>query len=126
MLKLLEGFPDNVVACAAEGEVTRQDYEVLVPKIEEALKHHARIRCYYELGSAFQGFEAAAAWEDFKLGVEHLSRWERMAVVTDVAWVRLAMLAFRFLLPGQLRVFAANQTSHARAWIMARETEAAA
>jgi hypothetical protein len=25
--------------------------------------------------------------EDFKFGMEHITRWERVAVVTDVEWI---------------------------------------
>lgn len=49
--------------------------------------------------------------------MEHLSRWDRMAVVTDVEWIRLAMNAFRFLLPGRLRVFPVSEIDQARRWI---------
>ncbi|HTW75941.1 MAG TPA: STAS/SEC14 domain-containing protein [Steroidobacteraceae bacterium] len=118
MIKLLDGFPDQVVACSCEGHVTREDYdEVLIPRVNAALARHAKVRLYYELGPAFRGIDAGAAWEDFKVGVESVARWERMAVVTDVAWIRLALGAFRLFMPGQLRLFAASQSSHARAWI---------
>jgi hypothetical protein len=118
MIKLLDGFAENVVACSGEGHVTQKDYEeVLIPRVNAALSRYGKVRLYYELGPAFHGIDAGAAWEDFKVGVENLSRWERMAVVTDVAWIRLALSAFRVFMPGQLRVFAANQTSHARLWI---------
>jgi hypothetical protein len=120
MIEILEGFPDSVIAFAAKGRVTRNDYDdVLIPKLKEALARRKRVRCYYELGSSFAGIEAAAAWEDFKLGIEHLSRWERVAVVTDIDWIRLAVNVFRFLVPGEIRVFATSQAAEARTWIAA-------
>lgn len=82
-----------------------------------ALDRFPKIRVYDELGPAFGAFDASAAWEDFNVGVEHLARWERTAVVTDVAWIRFAPSAFRVLTPGQLRVFAVNEASVAGAWI---------
>ena len=120
MIEIIEGFPDNVVGILAKGDVTRKDYlEVVIPTIEKALKRNAKLRLYYELGSEFTGIDLSAEWEDFKLGIEHLSRWERVAVVTDVAWIRHAVNAFRFLMPGEVRVFATGQTSEARKWIVA-------
>lgn len=118
MIEIIEGFPEGVVAFAAKGRVTAADYDkVLIPKVEEALKLHDKVRLYYELGSDFSGVDAGAAWKDFRLGVEHLRRWERMAVVTDVEWIRLAINAFRFLMPGHLRVFGTGQAADARAWV---------
>lgn len=118
MIKVVEGFPQSVVGFIAEGRVTRQDYaEVLIPAVEAALHKRERIRCYYELGPDFTGFDAAALWEDAKVGIGHLSRWERVAVVTDTEWIRVAMNALRFLIPGEVRVFASGQAAEARAWI---------
>ncbi|HUY19592.1 MAG TPA: STAS/SEC14 domain-containing protein [Candidatus Binataceae bacterium] len=120
MLEILTGFGDNVIAAAARGVVTRHDYQdVLIPQVEQALKRHRKIRCYYELGSQFSGMEAGAMWEDFKLGAEHLLRWERMAVVTDVEWITHAVNIFRFLMPGEFRVFPTARSAEARAWIAA-------
>ena len=42
-----------------------------------------KVHCYYELGPQFSGMDPGAAWEDFKPGIEHLTRWERLAIVTD-------------------------------------------
>lgn len=104
----------------AKERVTERDYlEVVIPAIEKSLKRNAKLRLYYELGSQFSGIDFGAEWEDLKVGIEHLSRWERMAVVTDVAWIRNLVGAFRFLMPGKMRIFTTAQTSEARKWIVA-------
>ena len=118
MIEALKGFPDGVAAFAAKGRVTRQDYEtVLIPALEQAFRAPGKLRCYYELGPDFAGMDAGAMWEDFKVGVEHLSRWERVALVTDVDWIRHGMNLFRFLVPGGMRVFPTSQTAEARRWV---------
>ena len=120
MIQILGDFPENVVAVSARGVVTGSDYRnVLVPRVEEALKTHSKIRFYYELGSEFSGMEPGAMWQDFKVGVEHFSRWERIAVVTDVEWIRHAVNAFRFLMPGGIRVFTNPEAPQARVWVAA-------
>ncbi len=117
MIEELQDFPDNVVAIAASGHVTKSDYErVLIPPVTQALGRHSKVRCCYELAGDVR-FDAAAAWEDFRLGLGHLSRWERVAIVTDVGWIRMATNAFRFLVPGDVRVFAMEQATQARSWI---------
>ena len=84
MIRTLSGFPENVVAIAFKGRVTRKDYDdVLVPAVTAALQGHAKVRLYYEITAHFSGIEAGAIWEDFLVGMEHLLRWERIAVVTD-------------------------------------------
>jgi len=99
--------------------VTKRDYQdILVPRIELTLKRHPKIHCDYELGREFSSMEAGAMWKDFKIGVKHLSRWERVAVVTDVDWIKHAVNVFRFL-PGEVRVFAVSEAAAAREWITA-------
>ena len=118
MIEPLSGFPPDVLAFRCDGKVTGADYEtVLIPAVEAALKTHTRLRLYYEIGSGFDGFEPSALFDDFKVGVEHLSLWSRIAVVCDVEWIRFAVSAFRFLMPGNVRSFHLNEADQARAWI---------
>jgi len=120
MIEMLRGFPEGVVAAVAKGRVTRSDYDqILVPAVEKAFSRRQKVRCYYELGQEFSGMDAGAAWEDFRVGFAHLSGWERIAVVTDVDWIRLAINAFRFLVPGEIRIFTTTETAEARRWIAA-------
>jgi hypothetical protein len=120
MIEPLPDFPENVIAMTCRGHVTRGDYDtVLVPAVEAALADHDKIRLYYEIGPDFTGIEPAAVWEDFKVGMGHLTRWERIAVVTDVDWIRNTIQAFRFLLPGEMKVVPMAEAGEARAWIAA-------
>ena len=120
MIRILEGFPDSVLAVAASGRLTRQDYEgVLEPRLQELAKRQSKLRCYYELTGEFTGMDAGAAWEDFRIGVGYWTRWERVAAVTDVAWIARVVNLFRFLMPGEVRVFPAAEQAAARAWIQA-------
>jgi hypothetical protein len=122
MIRMLSGFPENVVAVACEGRVTRKDYDdVLVPAVTDGLQRHEKLRLYYEITPQFSGIEAGAVWEDFRVGMGHLLRWERITVVADIEWIRHAVNVFRFLLPGKVRVFTGSETSAARKWIVASE-----
>ncbi len=117
MIELIEGLPANVVGIAVKGRVTRQDCrEVLAPAVARTLRRRERIRLYYEIGSRFPG----AGWDDLDLGLEHAAWCERVAIVTDIAWISLTVKALRFLIPGEVRVFSTIQTAEGRAWIAAR------
>ena len=117
MLQLINGLPGNIVGIAVSGRVTIQDcQDVLLPAIKRSRKRHDKIRLYYELNSRFPG----AAWDDLDLGLEHASCCERVAIVTDISWVRLTVKALRFLIPSEIRVFPTIQTEEGRAWIKAR------
>jgi hypothetical protein len=108
MIEAVERFPPNIVAFAWKERVTRSDYEaVLVPVVK------------YEIGPEIVGFFPGTMWGDFEISVEYLTRWEKVAVVTDVAWIGHTIHAFSFLTPGDMMVFPTAQAAEARRWIVA-------
>lgn len=119
MIEALKGFPTKVLAFACKGHVTKSDYEtVLIPAVEEALKQQGKIRLYYQIDPDFTGIEPGAMWDDFKVGMEHVLRWERIAVVTDVDWIRYTFRAFSFVIPSLAKIFRVDEQEKARNWIM--------
>jgi SpoIIAA-like len=122
MIEQLKTFPDNVLGFVCKGHVTKADYDaVLVPAVQAALGKHRKVRLYYEASADFAGIAPGAIWEDFKVGMEHLTRWERIALVTDVEWIKNTMRFFSFLMPGEMKSFPASQAAQARAWIVAAD-----
>ena len=114
MIRIVEGLPDNVVGIVAKGRVTNEDCDkVLKPLMESSLKRHDKVRLYYEIGSRIPG----AKWDDLRLGVGPLPQWERVAVVTDVGWVRHTVKALRFLIGSEIRVFTTSEAGDGLAWI---------
>lgn len=118
MIEVLTDFPDNVAAFVCHEHVTRADYEsVLIPDVEKKLAHHDKVRIYYEIAPDFVGVDPGAMWEDTKVGFAHWFRWERLAVITDVEWIKQTMKIFGFLMPGELRAFSTAEAGTARDWI---------
>jgi SpoIIAA-like len=118
MLKLIDDLPDNVVGIEASGKVQADDYRtVLDPAAAAAIKAHDKVRLLYVLGDAFQGYTAAAMWEDTKLGLHDLSAWERIAVVTDRGALADAVRVLGWLIPADVRTYATSQLDDARAWV---------
>ena len=118
MIELLSEYPDNVVALRGHSKVTGEDYERdLIPAIEEKLKLHKKIRMLYHLGGDFSGYTAAAMWDDAKVGLQHLTAFEKIAVVTDTHWVSEAVKVFGYFIPCPVRTYDNNQLTEAKAWI---------
>jgi SpoIIAA-like len=125
MIQVLENFPDQVVGFLCSGPVTRGEYErVLIPGVRKAFKTHQSVRLYYETTADFR-LSLPAAWQDLKLGIQHLPHWERIAVVTDIDWIVHAIHAFGFLFPRRVKVFPTSEAALARAWIVAELSETA-
>ena len=119
MLRLIQGLPDSVIGVDAIGKVEANDYrDVLVPAIERVLTRHSKARLLYMLGHEFDGFSGAAAWQDAKVGMQHFTDFERVAVVTDVDWIESMVKAFGFALPGEVETFGVDELEDAKAWIV--------
>lgn len=118
MIDRIQNLPENVIGFTATGKITAGDYEsVLIPAIEAELEKHEKIHLLYQMGPEFSGFSAGAMWEDAKVGIKHLTAWEKVAVVTDVDWIRGSFTLFRFAMPGQVKIFSNNQLDDAKEWI---------
>lgn len=120
MIELLKDFPGNVVALSASGQVTREEYQkVVIPAVEKALGQHEKVRLYYEIGKDFAGIDPGAMWADTKVGFGHFLRWERIAVITDIEWIKHSVMAFGFLMPATVNVYSTAEAADARKWISA-------
>jgi len=119
VIEALKGFPGKVLAFACKGHVTQRDYEtVLIPAVQEAIKQQGKIRLYYEIGPDFSAIDPGAVWDDFKVGMGHASRWDRIALVTDVDWIRHTIRAFSFVISGAVKIFPVADQAKAKEWIV--------
>lgn len=118
MLKLVKDMPDHVIGILAENKITGADYEtILIPAVDERLKHHKKINLLYQLGTQFTGFDLGALWDDAKLGMKHLSAWNRVALVSDHAMVNAFAKLFAHMFICEFRIFKNSEFEEARKWI---------
>jgi hypothetical protein len=118
MLEPLLDLPDSVLGFRASGELTAEDYRtVLEPAVDAALETADKLRLLYILGEDLHGLSAGAAWQDTKVGTEHITRWEKVAVVSDKDWLRHSVAVFGYLIPGEIKAFDTSEESEARAWV---------
>lgn len=115
---VIEGLPDDTVGVSVAGVISAADYEgIIVPLIEERLRRHGRIKLLYRIGPEFESFTAGAVWNDALVGLRHMTDFSRVAVVSDIGWIRHALRAFAPLIPAEIHVFADKELEAAKAWI---------
>jgi hypothetical protein len=116
----IEGLPPGTLGFRAHGQVTSADYEsVIVPDVEAAFALNRKLRLLYVTAEDFTGFDPGAMWNDAKLGARHLSGWARVALVTDVPWLRATASALGFMVPGEFRLFPLAELAEAKLWVSA-------
>jgi hypothetical protein len=119
MLKAMTGLPPGVLGFEVHGELHGDDYrQVLLPAIEATIQqgHKVRVVLVFE---RFDGPSGGALWQDLKLGVEHLTHWERIALVTDIDWMTHLTALFGWMTPGELKRFPLAERDAAIAWAAA-------
>lgn len=118
MIEEISGLPAATIGFRATGKVTGDDYDkVLTPAIDRAIEEHHRIKLLAVLGPDFDGYSLEAAWDDTRLGLRHWSGFERIAVVTDAAWLKHGIRAIGFMLPCPIRLFDLAGKDDARRWL---------
>lgn len=118
MVEKIPDLPDNVLGFTAKGTVTSDDYEsVIIPSVDAMFARQGKVLFLYYLGEDYSGIEAGAVWDDTKVGLKHFAHLEKMAVVSDVEWIRWAVTIFGVAMPGHVRVFHNRDLAQAKRWI---------
>jgi hypothetical protein len=118
MIGLIEDLPEATIGFALHGEVSGSDVEtVVLPAIERAFDQHERIKALLVVDEDFSGSTLEAAWDDTTLGLRHWDGFERLAVVSDVAWLRHGLRAMSLLLPYPVRLFDGDEQDQAERWL---------
>ena len=118
MITVLTGLPDGVLGFEASGKLTAADYtEVLAPALRDATADGRKIRVLLDFTGEFDGMEGGAVWQDMRMGVSEWSSWERIALVTDHAWMRDGLSMFAWAVPGEVRAFHGGERYAAVDWL---------
>jgi hypothetical protein len=120
MVEALSGLPAGTIGFRVSGRVTGADYrDVLIPALRSAVDAGS-LRALFVIED-YEGLDMDALKEDIKaaapLAFRHRDAWKRIAVATDVEWMAKAFELFRWLMPGEQRVFSLGEVDAARAWV---------
>src|SRR5262249_59465443 len=115
MISRLADLPSGVIGFEASGKIRAEDYrDVVLPALERAAAA-GEVRFVIVMRD-FDGMSGGAVWQDLKVGIEHLRAWKRIALVTDIAWMRDLTSLFGWMTPGETRTFSLAERGEAVAW----------
>jgi hypothetical protein len=115
-LQLTEENGGKVVVVHVSGKLVKADYEHFVPEIERLVRQHGKLRLLFDM-TDFHGWEASAAWEDFKFGIEHFADIERLAMVGEKQWQRGMAVFCKPFTTAAVRYFEHADAAAAREWL---------
>lgn len=118
MIKVINEFPNNVLAIKAEGTFTSKDYQqIVIPELENKSQMHRRISVLYQIKTESIESSNQELWQDFYKAFSTTRKLERLAVVTENRFIRVAMEVIGPRLSLSHRVFREKDLEAAENWI---------
>ena len=116
MIQELNDLPANVIGFESSGRIRAEDYrDVVLPALERAAAT-GEVRFVIVMHD-FDGMTGGAVWQDLKVGIEHLRAWKRIALVTDIEWMRQMTSLFGWMTPGETKTFPLAERDQAVEWV---------
>jgi hypothetical protein len=90
----------------ATGKLTHQDYETITPMIDSALGDvkGPKVKVLFDM-TELEGWEARAAWDDFKLGLKHGNQFGKIAIYGNKGWQEMAAKVGSWFISGEAKYF---------------------
>ena len=118
MLRRMDDMPTGTIGFEAVGEVEDDDWEdVVEPILRREIGEGRKVRLLYLMGPASRDVEGDAMKADAGFRARHASSFERVAVVSDEDWMRPALRALSFLVPGKAKGFHVRELAAAKEWL---------
>jgi nucleotide-binding universal stress UspA family protein len=122
MITIDDRSTDRVFGFHVKGRLTRADYRLFLPRLEEAIQAHGRISVLVQI-SSLEGIDPGAVWEELKFDIKHLRDFDRLALVGDKRWHERAITLARCVTSAKTMYFPTADLEQAWTWIEAGERE---
>lgn len=116
MINQIHNLPDNMVGFRSSGEVTKEDFELVKPKVEKLVEKTGKLNYLLFLENSPADFTIGAWLQDALLGIKNLTKWNRAAIISDSEMVDKFTSIFSKLMPGEFKVFQKNDLERAIDW----------
>jgi hypothetical protein len=103
------------ITLTLNGTLTHEDYTILIPMIENSVKlvENPKINMLLD-ARKFTGWEAQAAWDDFKFGMEFREIFSKIAIVGTKTWQEYLAKMGNWFIDGEVRFF--DEIEEAKQW----------
>ncbi|MDB5198245.1 MAG: hypothetical protein JWO92_208 [Chitinophagaceae bacterium] len=118
MIEIINDLPENVVGFRATGKVTKEDYEkVLMPAVEVQSKKFNKINFLLWLDTDVSNYTLGAWIDDALVGLQHLTHWHKVAIVSHYEIIKKITNVFGHLVPGIYKGFRISELEAAKKWV---------
>ncbi|MBC7411877.1 MAG: STAS/SEC14 domain-containing protein [Bacteroidia bacterium] len=122
MITHLQYLPSNIVGFKAVGDITEKDItETVMPKVKALIDKTDKLNYLLVLETSVKNFTIGAWMKDAMMGIKHLTKWNRAAIVSDVEAIRNFTNFFSYLMPGEFKGFEHKDLDQAIDWVSEKE-----
>ena len=120
MITQINDVPDNMVAFRADGEVTKDDFDIVKQEVSNLVDRTGKLNYLLYLENSPKDFTIGAWLQDALLGLENITKWNRAAIISDIEAVKTFTDGFSKVMPGEFRGFAKAEYDQAVDWVSER------
>jgi len=113
MFEILPVNDENILAFKASGKLTGDDYQQFIPILEDLIRKSGCLSLYIELEN-FQGWDAKAAWDDLRFGLQYDHDFNRIAIVGNTSWEHAGIAMANFFTHSNMQFFTEEESD--KAW----------
>lgn len=117
MITQIADLPQNMVGFRSEGEVTKEDFEMVQAKVASLVEKTGKLNYMLFLDNSPKDFTFGAWMQDALLGIKNITKWNRAAIVTDIEGVIAFTDAFSKVMPGEFRGYKKAEYDEAVQWV---------
>ena len=97
---------DFFLTLKLSGKLSHEDYEKITPMLDSALMEvkQPHIKALVDV-TELKGWELRAAWDDFKLGLNHGTQFVKIAIYGNQNWLEMATKIGSWFVSGEAKYF---------------------
>lgn len=123
MIEKLKDLPDTLVGFRAAGEVTSSDFEkVVVPAVNDLVKRTNKLNYLMVIDTSLRHFSSGAWLQDALLGIKKITKWNKVAILSDSEGIQKFTDVFSIVSPGEFKGFRRDDLNEAVNWIQQPST----
>ena len=118
MIQQINGLGDHVAAFRVTGAVTKEDYErVVLPVVNNVHAKHDHFNFLLVINTELKNYTIGAWIEDFLLSLKNITKFNRMALVSESEFVEKLTHLVDKLAPGEYKSFPLKEEQIAISWV---------
>lgn len=123
MIVQIPDLPNNMVGFRADGEVTKDDFEIIKHQVASLVENIGQLNYLLFLDNSPADFTLGAWMQDALLGINHITKWNRAAIISDSEAVINFTAVFSKVMPGEFRGYHKADYQKAVDWVSGRSEE---